>query len=145
MYLFTVLSDPLDIEFLASDPGDFVRSGDRDFREVKLDPNAFLFLGFYDWLRTATGDVVGVQLIFHHGRDHVREVLRSACVGGFDGPHFFRLLFVDGVEIDEDRSVDQEFSTSRCYRACDETVALVFEASELAESDIRRLARRSSR
>jgi hypothetical protein len=58
-----------------------------------------MFLGFYDWLRTATGDVVGVQILFHEGREHVQNVLRRARVGNLDGDWFFQVVFEDGLPL----------------------------------------------
>jgi hypothetical protein len=139
MYLVVTLNDPLELELRIEDPRHVFRTRGRELREVQLDPAAFMFLGFYDWLRSATGDVVGVQLLFHEGREHVQNVLRRARVGNLDGDWFFQVVFEDGAAVDPEKSVDQEFSVSRCYEADDGSIALLFDASALEESDLRRL------
>ena len=112
------------------------------FHEVPPDDEGGLFLGFYDWLRSRQGSVVGVQLTFHDGRDAVRAALGEARVGTWLTGYVFRVLFGDHADIDEESSVDQEFSVSRCYVDSAKRVALLFDASELNEDDMQALTAR---
>ena len=104
--------------------------------EVRVKDDGGLFLGFYDWLRTSAGRVIGVDLTFHDGREIVQEALLGAGVGTWLTPDIFRVVFDQQGEIDDEASVDQEFSVSRCYLGPEGQVALLFDASELTKEDI---------
>jgi hypothetical protein len=49
------------------------------------------------------------------------------------------VVFDKTAEVDENASVDQEFSVSRCYLGPEGQVALLFDASEFSEEDGRAL------
>jgi len=123
-------------------PGQIVL-GSSSFSEIPAEGKGGLFLGFYDWLRTPGGSVVGLDLTFHDGREAVQRVLREAGVGMWLTRDVLRVVFDGSVEIDEAASVDQEFSVSRCYVGPEGQVALLFDASELTEDDCYELTSRA--
>ncbi len=129
MYLFVRSSDPCSPRFLARDQPGRYDCGDVVFTEVVVDGN--VFLGFYDWLRTSSGQVVGVSLILHDDRQHIVRALLEGQFGEWDGPEIMSILFRADAEIDWERSGGQEFSVSRCYMGSDGAVALLFDASEI--------------
>jgi hypothetical protein len=123
-------------------PGRLVVGGST-FHEISTEGRGGPFLGFYDWIRTSGGRVVGLNLTFHDGREDVQRVLRQAGVGTWLTPDVFRAVFDGTADIDEGASVDQEFSVSRCYLDPEGQVALLFDASELTDDDCRALTTRA--
>jgi len=141
MYLVIQLAPSLLLDVRKNDsPGSISFEGTA-LQEVEAPSDAGLFLGFYDWLRTSDGRVVGVELTFHDHRDAIQHVLETVSVGRWIAPDIFRVLFDELAQVDDDASVDQEFSVSRCYKGPDGRVALLLDAAEVAKEDLDALIR----
>lgn len=131
MYLLVESSKPTSPTFLESDhPGQITIHG-VVFTEVPTNADGCLFLGFFDWLRSSDGEVVGVDLTFHDNRENAQSTLSNGNLGNRIAPDVVRVLFRSDVDIDPTISADQEFSVSRCYSAPDGRAALLFDASEV--------------
>jgi hypothetical protein len=143
MYLLVLFTPALSLAMRTEDaPGRLVVGGST-FREVSTEGKGGLFLGFYDWIRTSGGRIVGLNLTFHDDREDIQRVLRQAGVGSWLTPYVFRAVFDGSADIDEGASIDQEFSVSRCYLGPEGQVVLLFDASELTEDDCHALTIRT--
>jgi hypothetical protein len=135
-FLALFLSEDIDLAVLASDAPRLQTRGE-SFVDTNEEASDSMFLGFYDWLRTpASHQVAGVQLILHDGRETVRETLPNRDYIQWLSPDIVRIWFAEARVIDEEASVDQEFSVSRCLRSADGRVALVFDAAELSPAQL---------
>lgn len=112
--------------------------GGRRFADINERWSQELGLGFYDWLRASAGGeevVVGVQLILHSGRNVLRSLLPERDYIEWRTDDIVRIHF-SSQSIDEHLSIDQDFTVSRCLRAEDGSVALLFDASEFSARQI---------
>jgi hypothetical protein len=130
-FLVMMLDTPLELSCRAVDsPGELVQR-DRMKERAFEGPG---FLGFYDWLRNDADEILGVRLTLHEHALELHSVLPQRPYLEWEGRGIVRLTFRAG-DVDEERSVDQEFSVSRCYVGLNGRVALLFDASELSEED----------
>jgi hypothetical protein len=96
------------------------------------------YLGFYDWLRSFAGEVVGVRLTLHEDRLAYQSALppREYVRRVHDG--IVEIMLVEDLPVDEDESVDQEFVASRIYRAADGSIAMLFDTGALSVEQLAR-------
>lgn len=94
------------------------------------------WLGFYDRLRTTSGDVIGVRLWVDQASEQVRAV--GKCVGVVTGESGSPLLiyFSEARECEEAMSDDQDFGSNMLLRSSDR-FALTFSSSGLREGNMR--------
>jgi hypothetical protein len=135
MYLILFLDERLTIDVMEDDAASIRRHG-REYVDVCLAWEDSLYLGFYDWLRTpdVTG-VIGLRVTLHDGRESLRDILPRRSYIEWISEYIVVLRFV-GDGVDDELSSDQEFSASRCLRAQDGSVALLFDASVLTPEQI---------
>lgn len=99
--------------------------GDDLFRDSGLGD----WLGFYDWLRTRSGEVIGVRVWI----DEVNEQIRAAgsCANVISGRDCFPLsiYFGDSREFEEELSCDQDFGSNMLLLSSN-AFALTFKAPE---------------
>lgn len=85
------------------------------------------WLGFYDWLRSKSGEVIGVRLWV----DDVNPQIRAAgqCVGVVTGEDCFPLVIYLGAEreFEDEQSCDQDFGGNMLLVSSDKFV-LTFNA-----------------
>ena len=80
--------------------------------EVFSDSGSGDWLGFYDWLRTKSGNVIGVRLWADEANDQIRAAGRCAGVAA-DDRCFPLVVYLDAErEFDEERSCDQDFGSN---------------------------------
>lgn len=128
MYLALFLLDTLKIAVIESDELSLVESG-RVLADICSDWGDSMYLGFYDWLRVpGSALIAGVNLILHDNRELVLSVIPPRHYVEWISSFIFRISFFAGA-IDDELSVDQEFSVSRCLRSESGDVALLFDAS----------------
>ncbi len=96
------------------------------------------FLGFYDWIRDFEGRCLGVRFILHKASTSARETLPRTDYIHWEADDIVLIRFAEGSE-DPEMSVDQEFSIARVYCGVTGLSALLIDASNLDESDFRRL------
>jgi hypothetical protein len=143
MFLAVFLFDRIEVEVLAGDVHMLARHG-HAYQEIGREWEQSLFLGFYDWLRTAADEVIGINLILHDGREVLRDIIPDREYVVWLAPSVVRISILPG-EVDEAASADQEFSASRCLQATDGSVALIFDAEELTSAQLELLSERSAR
>ena len=80
--------------------------------EVFTDSGAGDWLGFYDWLRTKSGTVIGVRLWTDEANDQIRAAGR--CAGVAAGDSCFPLVVYLGAEreFEDEKSCDQDFGSN---------------------------------
>lgn len=87
------------------------------------------WLGFYDWLRTRSGEVIGVRLWV----DEANEQLRAAgsCAGVVAGRDCFPLAiyFGESREFEDELSCDQDFGSNMLLVSAN-AFAMTFNAPE---------------
>jgi len=99
-----------------------IRIGEASFK----DSGAGDWLGFYDWLRSPQGNVIGVQ-------QWIDEFSTLSLLKEFQGVEYdlvhrvVRIFFGQVREVDEGRSCDQDFGNNRLLISGD-SVALTFNA-----------------
>jgi hypothetical protein len=142
MFVALFLSDRIEVEILTTDTHRLVRGG-KVYEEINRDWEKSLYLGFYDWLRTVTDEVIGVNVILHDGREILREVLPNREYIEWLAPSVVRITFLAG-DVDEAASTDQAFSVSRCFRSDDGTAALLFDANDLTNDQLEHISSRAS-
>jgi hypothetical protein len=129
-FLTILIQDPPILDFSDTDSPCRLEVGSEVFIEIQSQAATGPFLGFYDWLRSSTGEIVGLRITFHDQRERAIEVLRQSHIGEWETSEIFHLMFFHSdIQVDETLSVDQEFSVSRIYSAPDGQVALLVEAS----------------
>jgi hypothetical protein len=133
MFLAMYLNPRLELQWVEAG-GALLIHGDADFRDICEEWAASMFLGFFDWLRSPGGEVVGVAVTLHDGREKVRNALPGRDYITWLSDDIVRIRFRPG-DIDEHASVDQEFTTSRCLRAVNGDAALLFDVSGLSSSE----------
>jgi hypothetical protein len=141
MFLVIFLLVEPRVEVLDEDVRKLTRNGEQFSEYTGNWVNEKFFLGFYDWLRTTNDRVIGLNLTLHQGREGLSRILPARKYLLWEAPYVLRILLEDGT-IDEVRSVDQEFAVSRCFRSPSGAVALLFDASELTDRQIRDLQAR---
>jgi len=82
--------------------------------------------GFYDWMRTRRGTVVGVRLWLDEDGD--KRLLAVQCDGvEIDATRgLVQIWFTRERECDEGQSDDQDFGGNRLFRSFDGSLALTF-------------------
>ena len=143
MYLVLSLLGSLRILVRKDDAPGGLSAFDRVYREIEFPEKRDAFLGFYDWLRTADRRVVGVDLLLHKHCEGLQQQIPETSYARWIAPGILRILFEVSADIDDEASVDQEFLATRCYRAQDGAIALLFDADELGENDLRLLSGRT--
>ena len=138
MFLALVLFEKISIGVLPHDVAAIGKDG-RHFVDVCKSWESTLYLGFYDWLRTAKNEVVGIRVILHDGRDRLRVIVPDREYIKWISADVFQVTFLHDVAIEESGSVDQEFSVSRCLQSEDGTVMLLFDAAALEQTQIERV------
>lgn len=93
--------------------------------EVFEDAGLGAWLGFYDWLRTKSGDVIGVRLWVDEASEQIRAAGRCAgVVTGEDGSPLV-IYLGEAREFEEAMSDDQDFGFNM-LQVSDEKFALTF-------------------
>jgi hypothetical protein len=87
------------------------------------------WLGFYDWLRTRSGEVIGVRLWVDDANEQIRAT--AACAGVTAERDFFPLTIYLGEprEFEEELSCDQDFG-SNMLLVSPNAFAMTFNAPE---------------
>ena len=97
------------------------------------------FTGFYDWLRDADGNLLGVGYTpCEDTKFLVEHTEKLSYVKADRSPHI-EIYFSEKRAIDAKRSCDQEFLYDAVFRSDDSDYALGFGIEELSETDLHRL------
>jgi len=129
--LIIVPSDPPEASFVDIDVGEELQVGDRVF----FDPGFGDWIGFYDWLRSSGGEVLGVRSWLDD--EAVAAIRDHVVVGNFvdwSGQQL-RFWFSEQREFNEALSSDQELGTHRIMRGPDNELALTFNLERLSEAE----------
>jgi hypothetical protein len=140
MFLLIRLIPFVQLHFLENDSPDCLEWEGYKYYEVASSPKPGHFLGFYDWLRTESGRVIGIKVLFHDHSETARNVLTKCSGTEWISPDIVSILFDTTAVMHDSSSVDQEFSVARCYTTKSGRVALLFDASELTQAQIQDLS-----
>ncbi|MDH4426297.1 MAG: hypothetical protein QE495_07580 [Acidovorax sp.] len=80
--------------------------------DVFTDSGAGDWLGFYDWLRSTSGDVIGVRLWTDEVNDRIRSLGRYEGVVADDSCSPLLIYFGAEREFDDVQSCDQDFGSN---------------------------------
>jgi hypothetical protein len=100
--------------------------------------------GFYDWLRNAQGEVVGVRYWPFELTSFVLDECRERDYAVVHPGRCVEIYFFGSDQADDLRSADQAFLISAVLREPDGRYALLFGTEDLAPTDLRRLEDQSS-
>ena len=84
-----------------------------DFAEIVLGPRDFI--GFYDFVRTPEGRIVGLQFILTDAWAQLATLVAGFSKVEVFTSHIFRIVFEDADQVDESASSDQDFGTTRVF------------------------------
>jgi hypothetical protein len=101
--------------------------------------------GFYDWLRRADGELIGVRYWPGDPNDHLLAAASAYRYTRIVRGHELEIYFVSGETVAADRSRDQEFQYDAIYRASPSDWALAFDTAALRTADWECLKRRGLR
>lgn len=128
--LAIVFSEPLALYVLPTDVTGSVRLGGREF----TDSGSGDWIGFYDWLRTSDGELLGVRTWLNIDDVGVRqELAQHSSVEVVDAE--IRVWFSGNRRYDESRSDDQDLGTHRLIRAESNEFAFTFDLDQLDEGE----------
>jgi len=106
------------------------------FREIDHYPG----YGFYDWLRTTNGKVIGVRWIFWSSEQQYNALLpKHDYIESEDMGDSLLFYFLDQRDFDPMRSADQDFDENKIFCAEDGTYAITFGVDWLEADNIERL------
>ena len=94
--------------------------------------------GFYDWLRSSEGSVLGVRY-WPDIWNLVNTLSRFQYVERSRTGSYCEIFFSSRRDFDRKRSADQAFIYDKLFRSDSGVYAIAFELSELADSQVARL------
>src|SRR5262249_31761580 len=113
--------------------------------KVFVDSGLGDWIGFYDWLRTRDGKLLGVRTWLEKmsADDLRRNLAGNSAVELGNGE--VRVWFSEERGFDEAFSADQDLGTHRMMRAGSDEFALTFDVERLSESELQTLLERALR
>jgi hypothetical protein len=98
------------------------------------------WMGFYDWLRTSSGKLVGIRTrLDAPGAEDLRQrIARNDAVDLDDGE--IRVWFSSEQSFSEEKSDDQELGTHRVLTSHDGLLALTFNVESLSDEEFSALS-----
>ncbi len=100
--------------------------------------------GFYDWLRDAQGNLLGVRYTPFDETEFLTEQMKGLAYVKSDPPRHLEIYFSNRREFDATLSCDQEFLYDAVFRSDDGEYAIGFGMEELNESNLRGLETRGA-
>ncbi len=73
------------------------------------------WLGFYDWLRSSDGAVIGVRLWLDEPNGHITDIERCLGVQWSPDSRSLRVFFTSEIQFSESLSDDQDFGGNRLF------------------------------
>jgi len=101
-----------------------------------LDASFSNWTGFYDWLRDADGNLLGVRYTPFEDTEFLIEHTSRLAYAQTDPPRDIEIYFSEKRSFDEKRSCDQEFLYDAVFRSDDGDYAIGFGIEELSETDL---------
>jgi hypothetical protein len=95
--------------------------------------------GFYDWLRSADGNLLGVRYTPSEGTEFLVEYMSKLSYVNADPSGHIEIYFSEERVIDAKLSCDQEFLYDAVFRSDDGDYAIGFGIEELNETDLNSL------
>jgi hypothetical protein len=138
--LAVLLTEPLTLHLLPTDVGSSVLLEGRTFVDSGLGD----WIGFYDWLRTSQGELLGVRTWLTDPQvQGIRgELSNNSAVELGDAD--VRVWFSEERSFDEAASGDQDLGTHRIMKFGEGEFALTFNIERLSESELQTLIERVS-
>lgn len=137
--LAIVLTEPPTLVLLPAEVGDSVSLRGKGFVDSGLGD----WIGFYDWLRTRDGKLLGVRSwLDEMGAEDLRRTLAQNSAVEL-GKGDVRVWFSADRDFDEAFSADQDLGTHRIVRAGADEFALTFNVERLSESELQTLLERA--
>jgi hypothetical protein len=136
--LVAVLSDPVRL-LLLGDPGDGdIHVGGKAFVDAGLGKS----IGFYDWLRRSSGEIIGVRTSFvrDSGVADFRHPLTSSPAIEWH-QNELRLFFSTDREFDPKKSDDQELGIHRLAISSDGVALLTYDLQLLSPDEMSQISR----
>jgi hypothetical protein len=108
--------------------------------KVKVDSTEYLqvtdydWTGFFDWLRSASEEVIGVRYCPFEEFRFVFKAAREVPNVLVTGNSAVEVYFGENRQVDPSNSCDQDFGENEVYRSRDGKVAIAFGTSHLNEA-----------
>lgn len=99
-----------------------------DGEDFMVDPSVPDWIGFYDWLRTSEGQVIGVRLRPDEGTLDEATLNFLIALDEQNSVDDLRIFFADGHEFDPLLSGDGDFGGNKLMRGTAGSLALAFNA-----------------
>jgi hypothetical protein len=139
--LLIILHHPLELFCRQSDVGEVVTCGDKRFCDAGLGD----WIGFYDWLRTADGRVIGLRSWIELSELRSLGALPAVNEALEFEEGCLHVWFSDLREFDEEKSDDQDLGTHRLMRSDDGVLALGVSTESLSKNDCDELCMHAER
>ncbi len=133
--LVVILADTLKFQTYPECPDGFDDHAGGLFRKYFSDDDN----GFYDWLRNAEGDVIGVRW-FPHEETSLRDI-RAGYLAELPNVTIdsdklgLTIYFTENRRVDESKSGDQEFLENNVYFSSNGTYAISFAIDYLTDQE----------
>jgi len=132
-FLVVALKSPVQLFLSRDEIGTALSLGGTAFREV----DALDFTGFYDWLRTSEGEILGVRYSPFEGcADELLETGRRLEYTQVEDQRSLLIFFSERRTVDTQRSVNQDFGGNRVFVSVEHLYALTFNADRLSDRDV---------
>jgi hypothetical protein len=109
-----------------------------DTKEYKIEPalnDEGGFIGFFDWLRPKSGEIVGVRMSFFNNEQSFGKILNFPYMKSTFEGQSFELLF-KGDSYDESNSGDQDFGKNYIYKTNQNELLLTFNLDFLNDFEL---------
>ena len=96
------------------------------------------FLGFYDWLKTTSGLIVGLRMILAEGTEALDSLLPAHDWIAFDrATRTLVLHLIESTEpVDEEASTDQDFGRAMVYQSAQGSLMLAVDSALLDDHEL---------
>lgn len=97
--------------------------------------------GHYDWLRSRSSNIVGVRYwLLDEGDssgvcDALLQLSKRHGYSSGSGSEYLEFRFIENVEIDEDRSEDQDLSTNGVFKSNNGEFMLYFDIGAMTDDE----------
>jgi hypothetical protein len=133
--LLVALLPEIDLRLLAECPGEVYQAGDRLFRDQGFGD----WTGFYDWLRDARGEIIGVRYWPFADTQFVTDRVRDLSYARVAADRSFVEIRLRPGDPDQQGSDDQDFGNNRLLTTSAGELALSFGTGALDATELGQL------
>ncbi|MBI4748329.1 MAG: hypothetical protein HY774_07550 [Acidobacteria bacterium] len=126
-YLVVLFHPTLVLAIIEEWPGPKIWVGSQCFQIMPFEEKYNFWSAHYDWLRTQTGELLGVRYIpVYHEARFLEDVIKDLPYISPLGYGVFEIFFGDRRDFDEELSTCQAFGGNHIYQSDDQTYLMTF-------------------